>query len=265
MLKPSLLVIDALNLIRRIYAVEEKQHLSDDALIRSCKARVYNATKKMLKLNSFSYACAVLDGRDSWRYRFYEPYKANRQPMPERLKQHLHIVCEGFTQAGVFVYTPSEDEADDIIATLTHKSSVVGLNNVIASTDKGFLPLLDETVAVFDYFQQRYLDDEYVASKYQVKKAQFIDYLALIGDKTNNIPGVKGVGKQTTLELLTKYPSIDLALCSADPSIEKTVLKIEKDINNLVISRALLTLRTDIPLGINLKDIRISATLVAEQ
>lgn len=263
--KPSLLIIDALNLIRRIYAVEEKQHVSDDALIRSCKARVHNATKKMLKLMHFNYACAVLDGRDSWRYQFYPLYKANRQPMPERLKQNLDVICEGFNQAGVFVYTPYEDEADDIIATLTHKSSAAGLFNVIASTDKGFLTLLDESVAIFDYFQQRYLNDDYVVDKYMVNKSQFIEYLALIGDKTNNIPGVKGVGKQSTVELLNKYGSIDVALSSADPSIKKTLLKIEKDINNLVISRALLTLRTDIALGINLKDIRISNALVAEQ
>lgn len=261
--KPSLLVIDALNLIRRIFAVEQKQHTSDDALIIACKARTFNATQRLLKVKPFNYACAVLDGRNSWRYDYYPEYKANRQPMPELLVQHLDSVCEGFTKAGVFVYLPHSDEADDIIATLVSKADLAGVHSVIVSTDKGFLTLLQEAIEVFDYFQSVYLNDEFVISKYHVSQSQLIDYLALVGDKTNNIPGAKGVGKLSAVELLKQFPNVEQALKSHELST-KIKTKIVDDIDNYILSRALLSLRTDISLGIKLKDIRISTSLVAE-
>ncbi|MFC3033792.1 flap endonuclease Xni [Pseudoalteromonas fenneropenaei] len=253
----NVLIIDALNLIRRIYAVEEKQHSQADALIVACRARISNAVKRLMKLHAFSHAVAVFDGRASWRYEYYPLYKATRAPMPELLQHRLHEVAEGFTQAGVFCYHPEQDEADDIIATFASKIVAAKGHAVIVSTDKGFLPLISADCQIYDYFQQKWLDVDFVVGKFQVELAQLHDYWALVGDKSNDIPGVKGIGKQTAIQLLKDYPDVQSALNSATLA-PNTLQKLLADLDSFVLSKVLVSLRQDISLGLKLREIRIN-------
>lgn len=261
--KPNILIIDALNLIRRIYAVEEKHTRDPKALIIACKARVHNACARLLKLKRFQYAVAIFDGRNSWRYQYYPKYKFSRAPMPEILKANLQHVASGFELAGIAVYYPENDEADDVIATLSNKVTQVNLDSTIVSTDKGFLPLLTQTVSIYDYFQQCFIEEAQVEKKFSLNTQQLIDFFALVGDKTNDIPGVKGIGKQTALTLLAQHGSVDNAV-TAETLESKVAQKLQSGIDDFILSKALLTLRTDIDLGISLRDLRISTSLVAE-
>ncbi|KZN39156.1 hypothetical protein N474_10375 [Pseudoalteromonas luteoviolacea CPMOR-2] len=253
-----LLLIDALNLIRRIYAVDcEQPGLTDEQIITSCHHRVKNATRKLLKTTEATHAIAVFDGDRSWRYHLYADYKANRKPMPTALKDNLEHVAQGFNENGVKSYFPQQDEADDVIATLAYKSAQHRVQTTIISTDKGFLPLLQEQVKVFDYFKQQYLNEEHVTTKFSITKEKLHDYWGLMGDKTNDIPGVKGIGKKTALEVLEQYGSVENAVQSTDlkDSIRK---KIEADIDNFVLSKALVALRTDIEMGFKLSQLRLT-------
>ncbi|KZN69376.1 flap endonuclease Xni [Pseudoalteromonas luteoviolacea] len=253
-----LLLIDALNLIRRIYAVDcEQAGLTDEQIIKSCLHRVKNATRKLLKATQATHAIAVFDGDKSWRYHLYADYKANRKPMPATLKSNLEMVSQGFNDNGVKAYFPQQDEADDIIATLAHKSAQHNVQATIVSTDKGFLPMLDMNIQVYDYFKQQYINEEDVESKFTIAKDKLHDYWGLMGDKTNDIPGVKGIGKKTALEVLSQYGSVEEALQSATLK-ESVRKKLETDMDNFVLSKVLVALRTDIEMGFNLSQLRLT-------
>jgi protein Xni len=257
-LKPHLLLIDALNLIRRIYAVDVNQkHNNEDQLILTCSERVAQACKKLLRITQATHAIAVFDGDKSWRYHFYEHYKHSRAPMPETLKGALYHFKSAIEETGIIVFEPINDEADDIIATLACKAADKKIMNTIVSTDKGFLPYLNNEIQIYDYFKRQYLDEPTMEERFGVEKNKLVDFWALAGDKTNDIPGVKGVGIKSAQQLVNNYTSINEALSD---ELLNTALrkKLEANMDMFVISKQLVSLRTDINLGFSLKQLRLN-------
>lgn len=257
-MNPHLLLIDALNLIRRIYAVDANQrHHSDEQMINASCARVAQACKKLLNTTKPTHAIAVFDGDKSWRYHFYEAYKHSRSPMPSTLKRAMLQFKTAIEATGIVVFEPTHDEADDIIATLANKAANKAIQSTIVSTDKGFLPYLSAQIHVYDYFKQQYYDNRYIMQQFGVERHKLIDFWALAGDKTNDIPGVKGVGKKSAQILVNNYPSIEQAINDKTLDI-KLFKKLSDDMDKFVISKQLVSLRTDIHLGFNLKQLRLS-------
>ncbi|MBD1584061.1 flap endonuclease Xni [Pseudoalteromonas sp. S16_S37] len=255
-MKHKLVLIDALNLIRRIYAVDEQHtHRSESQTILSCKSRVSHATKKLLEITQASHAVAVFDGEKSWRYHFYEKYKHSRKPMPSLLSKNLEAISEAFVEQGVTVYIPEQDEADDVIATLASKASSAGIASVVVSTDKGFYPLLSDKIEIYDYFKRQWLTDKCILERFAVNKKQLTDFWALAGDKTNDIPGVVGIGQKSAIKLVNDYH--DIAKAIDDPNCKASIkTKLIKGMDDYIISKQLVTLRNDIYLGFNLKQLR---------
>lgn len=259
-------LIDALNLIRRIYAVHERPFLFNNELAENTKQQVLENTEKaclqsleklFLQLKP-SHALAVFDSETPcWRYDLYPDYKKGRKKMPTHLQDKLADIQDKFLDLKVDSLVPDQDEADDVIATLALKVALRGANVTVVSTDKCFLSLLNHNIKVYDYFNRRYLDSEYVDSKFNVKPHQLLDLLALTGDSTNKIPGVAGIGQVTASHLLNEYGSLTTLLNAQDlkSSIKS---KLEDSNENLILSQQLLKLKQDIPLGFNLKDIRIN-------
>jgi protein Xni len=264
-----LVLIDALNLIRRIYAVQErpfvqnKNQLSDELAKKTQKQVLFNtqnactnALEKILKNQHASHALAVFDSQQlCWRYKLYADYKKGRKKMSAHLANDLPTIQDAFLQLGVDSLVSEEDEADDLIATLATKMARHGQNVTIVSTDKGFLSLLSPTVHVYDYFNRRYLDEQHVKDKFDIKPTQLIDLWTLTGDSTNKIPGVAGIGQITAASLLNEYGSLSAILNSTElkPTIKE---KLNNSTEQIALSRKLLTLKQNIPLGFNLKDIR---------
>ena len=256
-MKPHLLLIDALNLIRRIYAVDANQtHHSEEQMLKASCARVAHACKKLLQSTNATHAIAVFDGDKSWRYHFYKQYKHSRAPMPDTLKNALHYFKEAIEQTGIVVFEPLNDEADDIIATLADKAAKNKINSTIVSTDKGFLPFLNDYIYVYDYFKKSYLDCDSIEQRFGIEQSKLIDFWALAGDKTNDVPGVKGIGTKSAQLIVNTYESIDSAIedDALSSSIQKKLVE-QKDM--YVISKQLVTLRTDIQLGFSLKQLRL--------
>lgn len=267
-----LILIDALNLIRRIYAVQERPFkqiklTADNQLSPTTQKQVLfntqqscvNALVKIIENQQPTHALAVFDSeKPCWRYKLFEDYKKGRTKMPEPLSSKLADIQDAFMELGVDSLTSDEDEADDLIATLAIKMAQHGQQVTIISTDKGFLPLLRPTINVYDYFNRRYLDEVYVQSKFNVKHFQLIDFWTLTGDNTNKIEGVNGIGQVTASKLLNQYGSLNGILKAEDlkPSIAKELAQ-SKD--KIALANKLLTLKKDIPLGFNLKDIRLEA------
>lgn len=260
-----LVLIDALNLIRRIYAVQERPFLMNNELAENTKQQVlYNTAKgceqalnKLLSQLSPSHALAVFDSQSPcWRYKIYPDYKKGRKKMPEHLANSLANIQDLFMNQYVDSLLSEEDEADDLIATLAVKVALRGQNVTIVSTDKCFLSLLSPHIKVYDYFNRRYLDDTYVIDKFNVKPNKLMDLWTLTGDTTNKIPGVAGIGQVTASQLLNQYGSIT-SILNAEDLKHSLSEKLDNHTEQIELSQQLLKLKLDIPLGFNLKDIRL--------
>lgn len=255
-----LLLIDALNLIRRIYAVDSQQSGDNPSLaIKNTFFRVQNATRKLLKQSKATHAIAVFDGAQSWRYHYFPAYKQSRKPMPSELQHALPELYNAFSDLGVTVYLPEHDEADDVIATLAAKASDNKIANTIVSTDKGFLPLLDKNISIYDYFKSLKITPSYVLDKYSVTHQQLPDFWAMTGDKTNDIPGVSGIGKQGAISLLKEFGNVESAFaCKAPPDeLKRYFNKLNDHHDAYIRAKLLVSLRQDIQLGFSLKTLRL--------
>ncbi|MCO4798188.1 MAG: flap endonuclease Xni [Colwelliaceae bacterium] len=261
-------LIDALNLIRRIYAVQERPFLLNNELSENTKQQVlFNTQKacnsaltKILDLQQPSHALAVFDSiKPCWRYAIYPDYKKGRKKMPQHLADKLINIQDTFMEQQVDSLISDEDEADDLIATLAIKVALRGQKVTIISTDKCFLSLLNQNIEVYDYFNRRYLDNTYVKEKFDVKPEQLLDLWTLTGDSTNKIPGVTGIGQITAANLLNQYGSLNSILVASD--LKSSISdKLSQHTEQIELSKKLLQLKQDIPLGFNLKDIRLFAT-----
>ncbi|MGB1262940.1 MAG: flap endonuclease Xni [Cognaticolwellia sp.] len=264
-----LVLVDALNLIRRIYAVQERPFLQNNTLADNTKQQVlFNTAKacelamqKIIEQLQPSHALAVFDSQaPCWRYDIYPDYKKGRKKMPKHLAEKLAYIQDCFMAQHVDSLISESDEADDLIATLAVKVALRGQNVTIVSTDKCFLSLLNPHTKVYDYFNRRYLDEKHVLNKFSVTPDKLMDLWTLTGDSTNKIPGVAGIGQVTASKLLNQYGSINSIMSASDlkPSVSEKLADHEEQIS---LSRKLLTLKRDIPLGFNLKDIRLPSDI----
>lgn len=272
------LLIDALNLIRRLYAVQERPYLPlTEQVADSTRAQIIDNTESMLRqalqrlLSEFnpSHALMVFDGQASqWRKQLYAGYKANRKPMPEILAQALTTLQRAVTSVGIHNVYQADCEADDIIASVATRLTQHPLPTsqpvqvTIVSTDKGFLPLMSEQIQVYDPFGRQYQTPEAVMEKFGVAPAQLVRYWSLVGDSTNNIPGVAGIGPKGAQDLMALGDTLSAALEHPDCH-KKLREKILADKDNIKLFMQLLTLRTDIQLGLNLQAMRIQLDGIA--
>ncbi|PYA32144.1 flap endonuclease Xni, partial [Serratia marcescens] len=182
-----LLIVDALNLIRRIHAVQ------GSPCVNACR----HALQQLIQHSRPTHAVAVFDEddrRDSWRHQILPDYKAGRSPMPENLQQEMPQLREAFAELGVASWHSPGNEADDLAATLAAKVAGGGHQVTIVSTDKGYCQLLAPNVQIRDYFQKRWLDMPFVQQEFGVQPQQLPDYWGLAGIGSSKIPGVAGIG-----------------------------------------------------------------------
>jgi protein Xni len=257
-----LLLIDALNLIRRLYAVQER--LQDD-VAESTKAQIISNTENMLRqalarlsheLNP-SHALLVFDGRNSqWRKTLYAEYKANRKPMPTILADALGRLQQSASALGFNSVQQDDYEADDVIASIAVKLAQHEQRVTIVSTDKGFLSLLAENIQIYDTFSRQFQSQASVVDKFGVNTEQLVRYWSLVGDNTNNIPGVNGIGPKSAHELLALGATLTEAVEHPDCH-KKLREKILQNKEQIKIFMQILTLKTDVQLGLNLQDMRV--------
>ncbi|MGL5661818.1 MAG: flap endonuclease Xni, partial [Aeromonas sp.] len=166
---PHLLIIDALNLIRRLHAVQAQQGLTPAQALLATRANLINTCRKLLAQAAPTHAIAVFDGEvHSWRTDIYPAYKEGRTPMPSELREGLPTLQDAFWECGVDALLSATDEADDLIATLASTVARHGHQTTIVSTDKGFCQLLCPQIQVRDYFNKRWLDAAFVTAQYGV-------------------------------------------------------------------------------------------------
>lgn len=249
-----LLAVDGLNLVRRIFEARQVQHAADmPAAIEATTASLQRA----LSRHEPTHAAVVLEyNRKTWRHLLFPEYKAGRSETPALLLDALRDYRIAFERIGVHPVEVAGFEADDIIASMARVVADNGGSVVVLSTDKVYLQLLSEQITVFDHFNEHAWDAGQVQENYGISVAQYIDYLALVGDTSNNIKGVPGVGPKTAVQLLSRYERLDDILAQqASGKAHEKVLDAQPE---AVRSRQLVTLKTDVELGINLRSLRVS-------
>lgn len=257
-MKIKLLLIDALNLIRRVYAAqpgEDGPGRVNDALTTSV-----HSLQRALRECQPTHAICVFDGHEpGWRHSLYPEYKAGRSPMPEDLNSQMNRFEDAFSAIGVRSVCFPTLEADDIIATLAEKVASRSGNAVILSTDRMFLQLVSGLIVVRDHFQRLDMDQAYVKEKLRVQPDQLVDFFALTGYATNNIPGVPTVGTKTAARLLNELEDLDNILSVAYTIKGKLGEMLCKHAGEARLSHSLVRLKDNIELGLNLKSFRYTS------
>lgn len=248
-----LVIIDALNLIRRIHAAQSN---SND--IQQTSLNCVRALNKIILSSNPTHIVAVFDfqGDDrGWRAQILPSYKQDRSPMPFELSQGLDQIQEAFMQIGVDSLLSDGDEADDIVASLAYKMANQNQLVTIVSTDKGYCQLLQPTLRIRDYFQQRWLDSPFIQTHFGVLPEQLTDFWGLAGISSSNIQGVPGIGTKSAALLLNKYKNLE-DLFNAEDLDAKWQKKLVGNQEMAMKCKQIATLKIDIALGFNLKDIR---------
>lgn len=250
----KLLLIDAMNLIRRIYAAQEKR--SDDP-VEQTYLHAQNAILKNIEEADASHVALVFDGHEpTWRHQIYGEYKADRKPMPDDLAKALTEYRRRFEALGIGCVLFNDLEADDVIATLAVKVAQHGGQVRIVSTDKGFMQIASDRISLYHYFDRRVLTFDDVKQQLGLMPKQLPDYLSLVGDSTNHVPGVAGIGPKTAGELLDEYGDLDNVLINSEAIPGKIGEHLREQYRQALFARKMVTLKTDCELGLNLQSLR---------
>jgi DNA polymerase-1 len=245
--KTLLLVDGSSYLYRAFHALPE---------LRSSKGEptgaIYGVLNMLRKLASDYKAGAracVFDAKGkTFRDAEYSEYKANRAPMPDDLSVQVEPLREAVEALGWPVLVIDGVEADDVIATLTEQAKAEGWRTVISTGDKDFAQLVDERVTLVNTMSNETLDIEGVKKKFGVPPEKFLDYLTLIGDAIDNIPGVDKVGPKTACKWIEKYGSLEGVLEHAGEITGLAGENLRKMGDWLPKARQLLTIKRDVPL-----------------
>ncbi len=213
---------------------------------------VYGVTtmlRTLLREHQPSHIAIVFDAKGkTFREDLYADYKSNRPPMPDDLRSQIEPLHAIVDALGLPCLVIDGVEADDVIGTLAVRARAAGMNVLISTGDKDMAQLVNEQVTLINTMTRQRLDTDGVRAKFGVPPECIIDYLALVGDTSDNIPGVPGIGPKTATALLGEYGSIDALLAAADDIKGKTGERLRTHREQLPLSRQLATIHCDVPL-----------------
>src|SRR5262252_7435266 len=214
---PKLLLVDASNSIYRAFFALPA--LANSAGVPTHATLGFTTMlQKLLRESTPDCVAVVWDaaGRGNRRRELYAEYKATRDSAPDDLRAQFPWIRKIVDAYNLPTVEFEGEEADDVIATLTHAAQASGFEVEIASTDKDLLQLVSPTVSLVDTMRDRRFGPAEVEARYGVPPAQMLDLRALVGDSSDNIPGVKGIGEKGAAELLKTYGSLDKMIEAVD-------------------------------------------------
>ena len=178
-----------------------------------------NMLNKIIKEKKPYYLAACFDvSRDTFRLKKFTEYKIQRPPMPDGLTSQIPLIKKLISAYGISILEKEGFEADDVIATMSAKAKEAGIAVTIVSSDKDVLQLVDENTVVFNPYKEKgvILDVKGVEEFFGVGPGQVSDVIALMGDSVDNIPGCRGIGEKTAVELIKDFGSVENLLSNAD-------------------------------------------------
>lgn len=215
---------------------------------------VINMLRKLVAEYQPSHIAVVFDAKGkTFRHTMFKEYKANRPPMPDDLREQIQPVHDIVEAMGLPLICVSGVEADDVIGTLADQASKLGMDTLISTGDKDMAQLVNKHVALINTMTDVYSDVDGVKEKFGVTPEQIIDYLALMGDKADNIPGVPKVGPKTAVKWLDQYGTIENIIEHADEIKGKVGESLRDNLEQLPLSKKLTTIKLDVELDVTPK------------
>ncbi len=200
----------------------------------------------------------VFDAKgDTFRHEMYEDYKANRAAMPDDLIPQIEPIHEVIKALGIKIFVVEGVEADDVIGTLAAEAEQKGISTIISTGDKDLAQLVTKNIKLVNTMKNEVLDIKGVEKKFGVKPEQIVDYLALVGDTSDNIPGVEKVGPKTAVNWLTEHNDIDTIIEKADEFKGKVGEYLRAGIEQLKLSRQLTEIKKDVKLDFGIEDLAV--------
>ncbi len=207
-----------------------------------------NMVKKLIKDKQPTYMAIAFDSRGPvFRHQLYQAYKANRPPMPLDLSVQLPYIKKFVVASNILMLEEQGVEADDIIATAVKIFTARGHKVVVVSGDKDLLQLVSDDVVMWDPMKERVMDREAIHQKYLIYPDRLLDLFALIGDSSDNVPGVQGIGPKTAEKLINTYGSLD-GLYEHVEELKQSRVKEQLIANreSAFLSRRLIQLKSDV-------------------
>lgn len=212
--------------------------------------------RSLIKTYPDSRIIVVFDAKGpTFRNEMYSEYKANRPPMPDDLRVQIQPIHDLVDAMGLPRLVIEGVEADDVIGTLAVQAEAAKQPVIISTGDKDMAQLVDPHVSLLNTMTDTHMDMDGVVDKFGVRPDQIIDYLALVGDKVDNIPGVEKCGPKTAVKWLAAYDTLESVIEHADEIKGKIGENLRAAIEHLPLSKALATIRTDIDLPFALNDL----------
>ncbi|MEO8006837.1 MAG: 5'-3' exonuclease H3TH domain-containing protein, partial [Betaproteobacteria bacterium] len=217
---------------------------------------VLSMLQKLRKETTPDYIACVFDAkgktfRDDW----YPEYKATRTPMPDDLTRQIEPLHESIRALGWPLIMVDGVEADDVIGTLVRDAVALGVQTIVSTGDKDIAQLVGPTVKLVNTMSNELLDEAGVQQKFGVSPAQIVDYLTLIGDSVDNIPGVDKVGPKTAVKWLQQYGSLDEIVAHAAEFTGAVGENLRKALPWLPMARKLLSIKCDVPLPLSFEQL----------
>jgi len=195
----------------------------------------------------------------TFRDDLYPDYKANRAPTPEDLQQQIPLLYDVIRAMGLPLLIAEGVEADDVIGTLARQATEQQLDTLVSTGDKDMAQLVNEHVTLINTMSDTRMNPQGVMDKFGVTPEQMIDYLALVGDKVDNIPGVPSCGPKTAAKWLAEYGSLDAVVENAASIKGKVGEKLRQALDQLPLSRQLTTIKTDLALDLSIQELKLMA------
>src|SRR3954470_18716944 len=218
---------------------------------------VLNMLAKFLKDYDPGRIAVVFDAPGkTFRDELFAEYKAQRPPMPDDLRAQIEPLFEAVRGLGLPILRESGVEADDVIGTLAVAAAKQNMSVLISTGDKDMAQLVSPNITCINTMSGTVLDRAGVKAKFDVFPEQIIDYLALVGDSSDNIPGIDKVGPKTAAKWLGKYSTLDALVANAASVEGKVGENLRAGLGTLELARKLATIRTDIPLPVSLEELK---------
>ena len=219
-----------------------------------------NMLNRILNEYSPKYLVMVFDAKGkNFRHDIYDEYKANRNSMPTELSEQTGAIINLVEALGVMVIQQKGVEADDVIASIARQIKIENSKTIISSGDKDLAQLVDENTILMNNFDSKVLDVEGVKEKFGVRPSQIFDYLCLVGDTSDNIPGVPKVGPKTAVTLLEQYNDLDNIIKNSSQLKGKLKENIESSLETIELAKKLVALKDNLKLSLDSNQLKRGA------
>ena len=259
----KLFLFDAYAIIfRSYYAFISRPTINSKGLNTSAILGFCNTLKEILDKEKPTYLGVAFDHGKTFRHEAFPPYKAQRQETPEDIKLSVPYIKQVLEAMNIPVLQADGFEADDVIGTLATEAGRQGIDTYMLTPDKDYGQLIGSNVKMF---RPRHgggydvIGEKEVAAKYGIASAsQVVDLLALMGDASDNYPGCPGVGEKTAVKLINQFGNTEELISHTDQLKGKMREKVEGAIDDIKMAKYLATIRTDVPIALNLEEMRVT-------